>query len=80
MQMYGVQLQMKKQTGITKNMAFSEALAKYPETLPIFLKYGMHCIGCPMAMTETIEQGAKAHGIDVDKLIKELNLAIGRKK
>ena len=37
---------------------------------------GMHCFGCPMAHMETIEQGAKAHGMskkDVDKLVEKLN-------
>ena len=34
---------------------------------------GLFCGGCPMAQFETIESGAKAHGVDVDKLIKELN-------
>jgi hybrid cluster-associated redox disulfide protein len=72
--------QTKKLPEIEKNMAFSEILFKYPETLHVFLKYGMHCIGCPMAMTETIDQGAKAHGINVDNLIKELNSAIRKKK
>lgn len=60
---------------ITKNMTFHEVLSKYPKTAQVFLKYGMHCIGCVLASGETIEQGAKAHGINIKKLVDDLNKA-----
>ena len=60
---------------ITKTMAFGEVLQRFPQTLPVFSKYGMHCIGCAMSAYETIEQGAKAHGIDVKKFVDDLNAA-----
>ena len=40
------------------------------------MKYGLHCIGCSVATWETVEQGAKAHGIDgkkLEDLLEELN-------
>ena len=61
---------------INKNMTFEEVLKKYPQTAEVFLEAGMHCIGCIMASGETIEQGAKAHGIDVKKLLEKLNKSI----
>lgn len=73
---------MKKQTKqkITAKMSFSEVLRKYPETAEVFFKNGMACVGCPLAMQETIEQGALAHGIDVKKLVEELNEKIKKRK
>ena len=65
---------------ITKDMAIGEAVAKYPNTVPVFLRNGLHCIGCAVANYESIEQGASGHGIDVDKLLKELNAAAKNKK
>ena len=64
---------------ITKEMSFSEVLEKYPETAPIMLKHGLHCIGCHAAAFESIEQGCTAHGMkeeDIGKMIKEMNEAI----
>lgn len=61
---------------ITKDMSITEAVEKYPETVEVFLNAGMHCLGCMASRFENIEQGAVAHGIDVDKLIEELNKAI----
>ena len=49
---------------------------KYPQTAEVFFKHGLHCLGCMAAMFENIEQGALAHGINVDDLIKDLNKAI----
>jgi len=65
---------------ITKDMALGEVIGKHPETIEIFLKYGLHCIGCGMAAMESIDDGAKAHGINVEDLIKDLNKALKNKK
>lgn len=58
---------------ITKEMTFGQVLSKYPQTVETFFRYGMHCFGCHIAVEETIEQGAYAHGVDIDALIKDLN-------
>lgn len=61
---------------INKNMTFGEILQKYPEAAGILMGYGLHCIGCHIAVTETLEQGVMAHGMDqgtLDTIVKELN-------
>lgn len=65
---------------ITKDMTFAEALQKNPQVAQIFFKHGMACAGCPMAAQESIEQGAFAHGLDVEKLVAELNKTAKKKK
>jgi hybrid cluster-associated redox disulfide protein len=64
---------------ITKNMILGEVARNYPETINVFLEHGLPCAMCHIAFHETIEQGAKSHGIKVDKLIEELNKAIKKK-
>ena len=39
----------------------------------ILLSSGMHCLGCVMASGENLEQACAVHGIDADKLTKQLN-------
>ena len=58
---------------ITKDMGILEVVQQYPETIEAFMNSGMGCIGCAAAHFENIEQGALAHGIDVDELITALN-------
>ncbi len=70
----------KSSNKITKDMAIGDVVSKYPETIETFFKHGLHCVGCAVAAFENIEQGAKAHGIDVKKLVEDLNKAIKKKK
>lgn len=65
---------------ITKDIPIGEIVSKYPETIEVFLKHGLHCIGCQLANLETLEIGAKAHGIDIKQILKELNEKIKKKK
>ena len=65
---------------ISKDMTIAETVARYPETIPILMKYGMHCIGCPMAMHETLEQGLSVHGFEINEIIEELNNVARKKK
>jgi len=57
----------------TKDMTIREALAKNPKSEEVFLSFGMHCVGCPTASGESIEQAAMVHGINVDLLLEKLN-------
>ncbi|UCH12313.1 MAG: DUF1858 domain-containing protein [Candidatus Omnitrophota bacterium] len=65
---------------IKKEMSLAEIVQKYPETTEVFQKHGLHCIGCPIASFETLEQGAAAHGMDLKVLLEDLNKAIKKKK
>ena len=58
---------------ITKKTAIIQVLRSHPLARDIFAKHGMGCIGCMGATTETIENGAKMHDINVEALLKELN-------
>ena len=62
-------------TLITKDNSFTDALKANPKAAAVFSKYRLGCIGCVASAFETIEQGARAHGIDVDALVKDLNEA-----
>lgn len=61
----------------TKSTPIIEALRSHPQAREIFAKHGMGCIGCMGSMTETIENGANMHDIDVDSLLLELNNLLG---
>jgi len=61
---------------ITKKTIMNEILEEKPEAADLLVKAGMHCVGCPMAMQESLEEGCIAHGIEkeeIENLVKELN-------
>lgn len=62
---------------ITKEMSIIEIVQNYPESLEVFAKYGLGCIGCAAARFENLEAGAKVHGVDPDKMVEEINAIIG---
>lgn len=65
---------------VTKESGIIEAVQSHPEILEVFAEYGLGCVGCMAAHFETIEQGAAAHGIDVDALIADINKVIAEQK
>jgi hybrid cluster-associated redox disulfide protein len=64
---------------ITKDTPIGEVVQKYPQTVQVFLSHGLMCFGCAIARYENVEQGAVAHGIDVEVLMKDLNAAVSAK-
>ena len=57
---------------ITKEMTIGEILRPNPEVAPVLLEAGMHCLGCPSAQGESLEEAAMVHGIDIDALMKAI--------
>ena len=64
---------------ITKDTIIMDVLRLDPETAPFFLEIGMHCLGCPSASGESIEQAAMVHGVDADELVEKINSFLAAK-
>ena len=58
---------------ITKEMIIGEIVEKGEKYVEVLLNAGMHCLGCPAARGESLEEACAVHGIDVDALVEELN-------
>lgn len=58
---------------ITKDTIILDVLKINPDTAPFFLNIGMHCLGCPSASGETVEQACAVHGVDCDDLVNAIN-------
>jgi len=58
---------------INKNMSIGEVLRIDRNTARIFMEFGMHCLGCPHATSESLEMACAAHGANADELVHQLN-------
>lgn len=58
---------------IKRDTIIGDILDVAPQTAPIFLSIGMHCLGCPSSRGETVEEACMVHGIDVEKLLALVN-------
>lgn len=61
---------------ITEDMSIIDIIQQYPETRPVFMEYNLGCLGCLAAAGETIADGLRAHGLDVEEVIGKLNATI----
>ena len=58
---------------ITKQSIIGDVLDAAPDTAVFFFEMGMHCLGCPSARGESIEQACAVHGTDPDELVEKIN-------
>lgn len=58
---------------IEKDTIIGSILDIAPQTAPMFLAIGMHCLGCPSSRSETVEEACMVHGIDCDAFLAQLN-------
>ena len=65
---------------ITEDYIIGEVIIKYPETFYVLAEHGLGCFACHSAGSETIKDVAKVHGINLKKLLQELNACISKKQ
>ena len=64
---------------ITRETIIGDILDNAPECAPLFLEIGMHCLGCPSARGETIQQACMVHGVNADELVGKINAFLANK-
>jgi len=64
---------------VNKQMSIGQVLNMDRGTARIFMEFGMHCLGCPHATAEAIEDACAAHGANADQLIEKLNAYLADK-
>ena len=58
---------------VSENMLLNEILEMDPDPTEVLLRHGLNCLGCPGAQSENLKEAADGHGIDLKKLIDDLN-------
>lgn len=61
---------------VSKDMNIMDIVQSYPQSIEVFQKYGLGCIGCAAARFENLEAGAKVHGFDPDAMVADINALI----
>lgn len=65
---------------VTKDMGIMEIVQTYPQSIEVFQKYGLGCIGCAAARFENLEAGARVHGFDPEQMVADINALIESQK
>ena len=62
---------------VTKETIIEDVLRAHPRAIEVLMKHNMGCVACMGATQESLEQGARMHGIDPEPIVKELNELFG---
>jgi len=58
---------------INKDTIIADILEYAPQTAPLFVSIGMHCLGCAMSSGETLAEACEVHGVNADEFLEQLN-------
>lgn len=64
---------------VTKDTNLGEVVHSFPQAAHIMLEYGLHCVGCHFNAYDSVEMGAKIHGMtetEVEEMVDRINAAI----
>lgn len=64
---------------ISKDMLIGDLIQKHELIAPMLMRAGMHCLGCPSAQMESLEEACMVHGIDCDALVSGINEVLADK-
>ena len=70
------------QTGSMKKLAFptteqtvDDVMQRWPTTIRVFLDFGLHCVGCPIATFHSVDEACSEHGVDLELFLRSLHQA-----
>ncbi len=63
-------------TLITHDMIVADVLNRFPQTIPVFQKYKMGCVGCAMAPFETLAEATAIYKIPLHRFLNDLQAAV----
>ncbi len=58
------------------DLTVAEVMDCWPQTIPVFFRYRMACIGCPIAPFETLAEVAAIYGLNLNRFLSELQQTI----
>lgn len=53
-----------------------DVMRRWPATIRVFLKYRMHCVGCPITCFHTVSDACREHNVDQAEFLDELNASV----
>jgi len=64
---------------ISKDMIIADILDVDITIAKYLMEMGMHCLGCPSARGESLEDACEVHGADADELVDLINAYLSAK-
>lgn len=65
---------------ITKETTMGEMLEFDAGIALVLMESGMHCVGCPSSIAESLEDACAVHGLNADEVLKQIQDYLASKK
>lgn len=65
---------------ITKQTTMGEMLEYDQGIAYVLMQSGMHCVGCPSSISESLEDACVVHGLDSDEVMNSIQEYLASKK
>lgn len=65
---------------ITKKTTMGEMLTYDRGIAVVLMSAGMHCIGCPSSIGESLEEACMVHGLDADQILANIHAYLANKE
>ncbi|MDO4363411.1 MAG: DUF1858 domain-containing protein [Clostridia bacterium] len=65
---------------ITKQTTMGDMIEYDRGIAVILMEAGMHCVGCPASIGESLEEACQVHGLDSDKVLKDIQDYLANKE
>lgn len=65
---------------ITKDMTMGQILGVDPDIAFVLMASGMHCVGCPSSIGESLEDACMVHGLNSDEVLESIRSFLREKK
>ncbi|MBS3166860.1 DUF1858 domain-containing protein [Candidatus Woesearchaeota archaeon] len=66
---------------ITKDSKIGDITRTHPDVVALLFEAGLHCVGCHVSHSESLEEGCLAHGMsekDVKELVEKINKVLAK--
>lgn len=57
----------------TLDMKLKDIMAANPKTVDAMQEMGLHCLGCPFSVNESLQNAAQMHNLDPENLLEKIN-------
>jgi hybrid cluster-associated redox disulfide protein len=61
---------------ITADSLVQDVVRSFPQTISVFARHGLRCVGCCISPFHTIADSAREYSVSIEPLLGDLNQAI----
>ena len=61
---------------ITADSLVQDVIERHPQTILVFVRHRLQCVGCDISPFHTIADSAREHAVTIEPLLGELNQAL----